>query len=73
MGETPTFIKHVEAGVRELRKRLDHGEEAVLVFSGGGVKSGLMHGGEKREEVVGGRGERSEGGGYFVSLSMAFL
>ena len=30
------------------------------------MKSGLMHGGEKREEVVGARGQRSEGGGYFV-------
>ncbi len=56
--------------MRELRRRTNEGEECLLVFSGGGVKGGLMHGGEKKEEVVGGRGGRSEGAGYLVSISM---
>ena len=46
------------------------GRSVCWFFSGGGVKGGLMHGGEKKEEVVGGRGGRSEGAGYLVSISM---
>lgn len=38
-GETPTFIEHACTGVVTLRKCLDRGEDALLVFSGGPTKS----------------------------------
>ena len=61
-------MKHIEAGVRELRKCIDEVDEGVLVFSGGAVKGGLVHGGVRKEEVVGRKEVRSEAAGYLVSI-----
>jgi hypothetical protein len=69
-GEPGTFIRHIEAGVREHRRCLDGGVGSVLVFCGGAIKTGLMHGGVRVAEEVGGRGgtgNRTEGAGYLVS------
>ncbi|ETN41292.1 uncharacterized protein HMPREF1541_03227 [Cyphellophora europaea CBS 101466] len=38
-GETQTFIRHIEAGVTQLGECLGHGEDAILVFSGGATKT----------------------------------